>query len=159
MLRHHPALTTPITRDLPVGFMVDSEERALLPGTLRYDPADPIGITLTIRSGDSRSVAWTFARQLLSDGLREAAGAGDVRVAPTLHDGHRRVAVVLSSPTGHAELDLPRDRVETFLHQTYAAVPTTMEADLIDWEAEFDPLLGPSQREAAGGTGEPDPGT
>jgi hypothetical protein len=149
MIRHRSP-STPVVRDLAVAYTLDGGDRVLLPASLRYDPADPIAVTLTVRSGGGNLVTWTFARRLLADGLRKASGLGDVRVTPVLDDSRHRILVSLSSADGHAELDLPRDRVETFLRQAFAAVPTGMEAGLIDWAGEFDPLLGPSRPDTSG---------
>jgi Streptomyces sporulation and cell division protein, SsgA len=151
----HQAPTAPIIHELSIGCVKDEDARVMLAASLRYDPTDPLAVTLAIRSGDAQPTSWTFARRLLADGVRFPTGQGHVRVAPS-QDGRHRVSISLTSADGHADLDLPRDRAETFLHQTFAAVPATMEAGLIDWEAEFDPLLGPSRRQGTDGNPEPD---
>ena len=59
-------------------------------GELRYDPADPFAVTLTIFA-PGWPVRWTMARDLLLGGCYAPAGEGDVRVEPCLDDEGRAV--------------------------------------------------------------------
>jgi hypothetical protein len=52
------------------------------------------------------------------------------------------MAITLTGPESRADLELPSQRVATFLRRTYEAVPAEVEAGLINWHAEFGPLLG-----------------
>ena len=51
---------------------------------LAYDPADPLAVSLHV-IGAGRDERWTFARDLLADGLRSLVpvGHGDVQVQAT----------------------------------------------------------------------------
>ncbi|MBL7488014.1 SsgA family sporulation/cell division regulator [Frankia sp. AgB1.9] len=126
--------------------MVGNGERVPLTGLLRFDPADPIAISLVIRVTSGQTVEWTFARDLLVAGGDRPMGVGEVRVRPSQGAKGRVLALTLTSPDGPAELELPSQRVDTFVRQTYAAIPSEMEADLIDWPSEFAWLLGPEDR-------------
>ncbi|MFH8706727.1 SsgA family sporulation/cell division regulator [Streptomyces rubrogriseus] len=46
-----------------------------LPAELQYRIADPYAVRLSLGSSTSQPVAWSFARNLLSDGIRRPAGA------------------------------------------------------------------------------------
>jgi hypothetical protein len=121
--------------------VVENGERVSIPAALRFDPADPMAVTLVMWLADDHVVEWTFARDLLSDGAHRPTGAGDVRVVPESHGGRRVLGLSLSSPDGHADLELPASRVGTFIRETYAAVPVDMESDVINWDAELDMLF------------------
>ena len=110
---------------------------------LRYDVLDPYAVQVSFHttSGDSDSVEWTFARSLLTDGLSEPAGDGDVQVWPSTSGGLPVVCLSLSSPSGKALFEVPLPELVEFLGQTYEAVPTGCESDHVDVEAELALLL------------------
>ena len=142
MLRH-PTPARAIVCDLSIAHVADSGERVWIPATFRFEPSDPFAVTLIIQVSDDHSVEWIFARQLLADGARRAVGEGDVHIRPAFHAGERVLVLTLSSPSGHATLELPQERVEKFVRQTYEAVPAELESAAIDWEAELGALLRP----------------
>jgi hypothetical protein len=144
MARHESIPFDTILCELSAIFVAENGERVPLPALLRYDPVDPMAVTLVMWVAPDRMVEWTFARQLLADGAHQATGEGDVRIRPAFHGGRRVLGICLSSPAGHADLELPHSRVGTFIRNTYAAVPGGMEGDIIDWDTEFGTLLGPS---------------
>ncbi|MBL7513733.1 SsgA family sporulation/cell division regulator [Frankia nepalensis] len=137
--------------DLLLSLVTDNGERLPLTGHLSFDPADPMAITLVIREAGGKMVRWTFARDVLAVGGPRPAGVGDVRVQPARGD-QRAMALTLTSTDGEANLELPSRRVATFLRQTYIAVPREMEAQLIDWVAEFGPMLGRGDDRTGGST-------
>jgi hypothetical protein len=72
--------------------------RLVVPGTtslpvragLQYDVADPYAVQVTFHTGsgsDGEIVGWTFARQLLTDGVTGPVGEGDVQVWPSTSAG------------------------------------------------------------------------
>jgi hypothetical protein len=65
---------------LPIGQVVGNGERVPLTGLLRFDPADPIAISLVIRVTTGQTVEWTFARNLLAADTDQPVGVGEVRV-------------------------------------------------------------------------------
>ncbi len=142
MPRHRSPAAKEISRDLPIALVTDNGERLPLTGYMIFDPADPIAITLVIRVAAGETVRWTFARDLLAAGGPRPTDVGDVRVRPAHGDRPRITALTLTSPTGRADLELPSQRVAAFLRRTYTTVPAEMEPDLINWDAEFGPLLG-----------------
>jgi hypothetical protein len=48
----------------------------------------------------------------------------------------------MASPSGSALFEIDRDALVEFLQQTYLAVPTGSEEDMIDLDAELALLLG-----------------
>ena len=111
---------------------------------LSYDPADPYAVTVAFHttSGTSSDVVqWTFARQLLADGLTAPAGEGDVQVWPSSSGGGSVVCLSLSSPSGRALFEVPLAELAQFLGETYAVVPSGAESELVDVEGELALLL------------------
>jgi hypothetical protein len=131
---------------LSVGHVVANGERIPLFGLLRFDPADPLAVTLFVRTGDGTSAEWTFARDLLASGTERPAGLGDVRVRPSRGDKRSVVMMTLVGPNGPTILELPAHRVDAFVRQTYLAVPSELEASLIGWQSELEFFFGPGKR-------------
>jgi hypothetical protein len=111
---------------------------------LRYQADDPWAVRVTFQTGgdEDGTVEWMFARELLTNGVRETVGEGDVRVWPSITDGERVVNLAMASPSGSALFEIDRDALVEFLQQTYLAVPTGSEEDVVDLDAELALLLG-----------------
>ncbi len=111
---------------------------------LRYQADDPWAVRVTFQTGegDDGTVEWMFARELLTEGVRESVGEGDVRVWPSMADGERVVNLAMTSPSGSALFEIDRDALVEFLQQTYLAVPTGSEEGAVDLDAELALLLG-----------------
>lgn len=110
--------------------------------TLRYDATDPYAICVSFHTGaDGAVVEWSFARQLLTDGVTHPVGEGDVHVWPTTRAGRPLISLALTSPSGAALFETSLDEVVEFLSRSYAAVPTGSESDYIDIDAELALLL------------------
>ncbi|MDT3442536.1 SsgA family sporulation/cell division regulator, partial [Pseudofrankia sp. BMG5.37] len=92
-------------------------------------------------TGPDSMVTWTFARDLLRDGVDAPSGEGDVQVWPAKLGGGP-VSLEVSSPSGHALFELPRQKVVAFLERTYAAVPLDTESRHFDVEAFLSTLTG-----------------
>lgn len=115
---------------------------------LRYAADDPWGVRVAFQVGGSHSAAegdgvveWMFARQLLTDGVAGMVGDGDVRVWPSTSGRERVINLAMASPSGSALFEIDRDALVEFLQQTYAAVPTGSEEDVVDLDAELALLL------------------
>lgn len=111
---------------------------------LRYDSNDPWAVRVAFHTGGEGDgiVEWMFARQLLTDGVAQACGEGDVQVWPSQNDGERVVNLAMASPSGAARFEIDRDALVEFLQQTYLAVPTGHESDVVDFDSEIALLLG-----------------
>ena len=106
---------------------------------LRYDRLDPWAVHVAFQTGGEGdgTVAWTFARQLLTDGIAAPTGEGDVRVWPALHGPDRVVNLAMASPSGSALFEIDRDELVEFLQATYLLVPTGCEREAVDLDAEL----------------------
>jgi hypothetical protein len=133
----HPA---PISTALTLSLVLPGDEPLPVDATLEYDASDPFAVHLDIAAGDS-VVRWSFARELLTDGVETATGIGDVCIVPFAVAGGRRVRVVLTSPDGAAILEAPLPEMAEFLAATYDAVPSGSESDLLDLDAVIEALL------------------
>ncbi|PXY17087.1 hypothetical protein BAY59_36545 [Prauserella coralliicola] len=103
----------------------------------RYDITDPYALTLDVDSGPGTlAVRWTFARDLLADGLLRGEGEGDVYVAPD-SESDARVWIVLTSPSGAARLAFSRSVLERVLDLSDQLVPLGSESERIDWGREL----------------------
>lgn len=130
----------------PAAVTAEIELRLVVPGSpslpvlaaVRYDAADPYAVHVTFQTGGERgTVEWSFARQLLTDGVTRPVGEGDVRVWPTHSNGTAMVCLSLSSPSGSAVFEVSQRDLAEFLTRTYVAVPTGTESDFIDLDAEL----------------------
>lgn len=141
----------------PVTVSTELQLRLVMPGAtslpvragLRYDMNDPYAVSVAFHTGGTDGsdvtdvVEWTFARQLLTDGVAGPVGDGDVQVWPTAA-GSGAPAIVclsLSSPSGRALFEVPLAELVEFLGQTYEAVPTGAESAHVDVDAELALLL------------------
>lgn len=133
----------------PGSVATEVELRLVVPGTasvpvtaeLRYDPDDPYAVHVGFHTGAAGAVRWTFARQLLTDGVSGRTGEGDVSVWPARTSGRPVVCLSLSSPSGRAIFEVPLDGLVQFLTDTYAVVPTGSESSHVDLDAELAALL------------------
>jgi hypothetical protein len=136
----------------PTSVSTELQLRLVVPGAaslpvragLRYDVTDPYAVQVAFHTGtqsDGEIVEWTFARQLLTDGVTAPVGEGDVQVWPSASAGQPVVCLSLSSPSGKALFEVPLPELVDFLGQTYAAIPTGSESDHVDVDAELALLL------------------
>ncbi len=138
-----PRLTS-VNAELQVRLIVPGAASLPVRAGLRYDVSDPYAVQVAFHTGaipHSEIVEWTFARQLLTDGVTVAAGEGDVQVWPSSSAGLPVVCLSLCSPSGKAMFEVPLPELVDFLGQTYAAVPTGAESQHVDVDAEFALLL------------------
>jgi hypothetical protein len=113
-----------------------------VPTVLRYDSSDPYALTMYFQLTDG-PVPWTFSRELLSTGLTEPTGDGDVHVWSCLDDAGLAVAMVeLCSPDGDVLVQFRAHDVVSFLDRTEALVPTGEESALLDIDATITACFG-----------------
>lgn len=133
-----------VTAELELRLVVTGGPSLPVVAGLRYDSNDPWAVRVAFHTGGEGDgiVEWMFARQLLTDGVAEACGEGDVQVWPSTQGGERLVNLSMESPSGSARFEIDRDALVEFLQQTYLAVPTGHEADVVDFDSEIALLLG-----------------
>ncbi|MER5255140.1 MULTISPECIES: SsgA family sporulation/cell division regulator [unclassified Streptomyces] len=93
------------------------DDQLAVPAVLRYDPeADP----QSVRIGLPGSHEWTFARQLLEQGLRAPTTSGDVHIWPC---GRVQTVMEFHSAQGVAVVQFDASALIRFLRRTYATAP------------------------------------
>lgn len=135
--------STSVSTELQLRLVVPGAASLPVRAGLRYDVTDPYAVQVAFHTGsnDGEVVEWTFARQLLTDGVTAPVGEGDVQVWPSASAGLPVVCLSLSSPSGKALFEVPLPELVDFLGQTYAAVPTGAESQHVDVDAELALLL------------------
>ncbi len=134
MTTSHNVIATELT--LATG----AAQELAIAGTLSFNAADPFAISLRMTYGD-QEVVWTFARDLLVNGLYEPTGDGDVHVWPCLStEGSAVVIIELSSPNGEILLQAPSKTVTTFLDEVQRVSPAGSEQ--LDLDGLISQLLG-----------------
>lgn len=94
---------------------------AVLPlGTeLQYTTYDPVAVTALFDTGEDEPIRWVFARDLLTEGLNQRAGEGDIVVWPSVDDdGFKTIHLQLQSPDGDALIEADAEDIERFLAKT-----------------------------------------
>lgn len=122
--------------------LIDSAGAATpIEAELQYDPRDPYAVTTVFRTARSQ-VQWTFGRELLTGGLYEPVGDGDVHVWPCLDaDGHAVVIVELCSPDGEALIQARTGDLSAFVDRMNKAVVPGTEAEYLDLDGTITAIL------------------
>ena len=126
-----------VTARMEMRLVVTGATPLAVPADVTYDQTDPYAVRIAFHTGTDDTVEWTFARQLLTDGVTQAVGDGDVQVWPSQTAGRRTVCVALSSPSGRALFEASLPDVVQFLTRTYALVPTGHESSFVDVDVEL----------------------
>ena len=137
-------MNTVVERELELKLVLSPERSIPVPARLSYRTADPYAVHITFHIGSNHPVNWTFARELLVEGVFRPCGHGDVRVWPTKVDGRSVVLVALSSPDGDALLEAPAAQVSAWLERTLRAVPPGTEVDQLGIDDALAELLTPT---------------
>lgn len=132
---------TVVERELELKLVLSPERSIPVPARLSYRTDDPYAVHITFHIGSHHPVNWTFARELLVEGVFRPCGHGDVRVWPTKVDGRSVVLVALSSPDGDALLEMPTTQVSAWLERTLRAVPPGTETDQLGIDDALAELL------------------
>ncbi|GGZ75766.1 SsgA family sporulation/cell division regulator [Streptomyces subrutilus] len=133
-----------IERELELKLVVSPERSVAVPARLRYLTEDPYAVHITFHTGSSAPVNWTFARELLVEGVFRPCGHGDVRIWPTKIDNRAVLCLALSSPDGDALLEAPAPLVSAWLESTLRTVPPGTEAGRLGLDAALELLLAPT---------------
>jgi hypothetical protein len=134
---------TSVSSELQLRLVVPGAASLPVRADLNYDVSDPYAVQVAFHTGSAGGevVQWTFARQLLSDGVSAPAGEGDVQVWPSTSNGLAVVCLSLSSPSGRALFEVPLADLVDFLGRTYQSVPSGTESAHVDVDAELALLL------------------
>jgi len=113
---------TTVTRLMTVDLIDVTGAATPLDTEFAYDPKDPFAVSATFMTVAGQ-VRWTFSRELLSDGLREPSGDGDVHVWPCEDNQGRPVVIIeLCSPDGEALVQVRTSEITAFVQRMNAAV-------------------------------------
>ncbi|MGW3463977.1 SsgA family sporulation/cell division regulator [Streptomyces olivaceoviridis] len=132
---------TVVERELELRLVLSPERSVPVPARLTYRSDDPYAVHITFHIDSVHPVDWTFARDLLVEGVFRPCGHGDVRVWPAKADGRGVVLMALSSPDGDALLQAPVPQVSAWLERTLRAVPPGTEGGQLGIDDALDHLL------------------
>jgi hypothetical protein len=132
---------TVVERELELKLVLSPERSVPVPARLGYRSDDPYAVHVTFHIDSEHPVDWTFARELLVEGVFRPCGHGDVRVWPTKVDGRGVVLMALSSPDGDALLEAPAAQVSAWLERTLRVVPPGSEGGRLGLDGALDELL------------------
>ncbi|WP_432119331.1 SsgA family sporulation/cell division regulator [Streptomyces sp. bgisy032] len=132
---------TVVERELELMLVLSPEHRIPVPARLGYLTGDPYAVHVTFHITSERPVHWTFARDLLVEGVFRPCGQGDVRVWPAKAEGRGVVLMALSSPDGDALLEAPAAQVSAWLERTLRVVPPGTEGERLGLDDELAQLL------------------
>jgi hypothetical protein len=135
---------TDVERELELHLVLSPERSIPVPARLVYRAEDPYAVHIAFHVGSQAPVHWTFARELLVEGVFRPSGHGDVRVWPTKIEGRGMLSLALSSPDGDALLQAPTAAVSAWLERTLRAVPPGSERDHLGLDEELSTLLAPA---------------
>ncbi|MCX5140553.1 MULTISPECIES: SsgA family sporulation/cell division regulator [unclassified Streptomyces] len=136
-------MDTVVERELELKLVLSPERSIPVPARLTYRTDDPYAVHITFHIGSDVPVHWTFARDLLVEGVFRPCGHGDVRIWPTKIDRRSVICVALTSPDGNALLEVPSVAVATWVERTLRAVPPGTETERLGIDEALAELLAP----------------
>ena len=113
---------TVVERELEMQLVLSPERSIPVPARLVYRSDDPFAVHITFHVGSDLPVNWTFARELIVEGVFRPCGHGDVRIWPTKVGGRSVLCMALSSPDGEALLEAPSTPVAAWLEPALTTV-------------------------------------
>jgi hypothetical protein len=138
------ATDTVIERDLEIELILSPEHSVSVPARLTYRAADPYAVHVAFHIQSPNPVHWTFARELMVEGVFRPCGHGDVRIWPTRADGQSLICLALTSPDGDALLQAPLNAVYAWLERTLRIVPPGTEPTRLGIDTGLAHLLAPT---------------
>jgi hypothetical protein len=135
---------TVVERELQIQLVLSPEHSIPVPARLSYRTNDPYAVHVTFHIGSGHPVNWTFARELLVEGVFRPGGHGDVRIWPTKVGGRGVLCVALSSPDGDALLEVSSAALSPWLERTLRIVPPGTESAQLGIDEGLAELLAPT---------------
>jgi hypothetical protein len=132
---------TVVERELELTLVLSPERGIPVPARLAYRTDDPYAVHITFHVGSASPNHWTFARELLVEGVFRECGEGDVRIWPTKTDERSVVCMALSSPDGQAVLEAPASAVSAWLERTLRVVAPGSEHTFLAIDDALSELL------------------
>lgn len=112
-----------------------------IPATLRYDRRDPFAVRMSFPAPatlEGVDVCWTFSRELLTAGMEQPEGHGDVRVRPY---GYDRTVLEFHAPEGTAVVHVRSGELRRFLAAASELVPEGLEHLQLDLDEDLAELM------------------
>ncbi|MEU5086319.1 SsgA family sporulation/cell division regulator [Streptomyces sp. NPDC021356] len=134
-------MSTVIEQTVEARLVAAAPRMPSIPATLHYDRSDPFAVRMTFPAPatlEGVEVCWTFARDLLTAGLREPEGHGDVRVRPY---GYDRTVLEFHAPEGTAVVHVRSGEIRRFLQATRDLVPVGSEHRQLDLDHDLAVLM------------------
>ncbi|MEU4179954.1 SsgA family sporulation/cell division regulator [Streptomyces sp. NPDC026589] len=132
-----------VERELELKLVLSPERSIPVPARLTYRTDDPYAVHIAFHIGSESPVHWTFARELLVEGVFRPCGHGDVRIWPTKVAGRGVICVALTSPDGDALLEMNSAAVAAWVERTLRVVPPGSESDRLGIDEALAELLAP----------------
>lgn len=132
-----------VERELELKLVLSPERSIPVPARLTYRTDDPYAVHIAFHIGSESPVHWTFARELLVEGVFRPCGHGDVRIWPTKVAGRGVICVALTSPDGNALLEMNSAAVAAWVERTLRVVPPGSESDRLGIDEALAELLAP----------------
>ncbi|MBY8866600.1 MULTISPECIES: SsgA family sporulation/cell division regulator [Streptomyces] len=120
-------MSTVIEQPVEARLVAAAPRMPSIPATLHYDRRDPFAVRMSFPAPatlEGVEVCWTFARDLLTAGLEEPEGDGDVRVRPY---GYDRTVLEFHAPEGTAVVHVRSGEIRRFLRAASELVPVGLE--------------------------------
>lgn len=140
-------MQTVVEREVELRLVVSPERSVPVPSRLTYRSGDPYAVHISFHVGSAAPVGWSFARELLVEGVFRPCGQGDVRVWPAKSASGSVVCLALTSSDGDAVIEAPAGAVSLWLERTLRAVPPGSEMTRLGLDEGLEELLGTTQDE------------
>ncbi len=140
-------MQTVVERELELRLVLSPERSIPVPSRLTYRSTDPYAVHISFHIGSAAPVSWSFARELLVEGVFRPCGHGDVRVWPTKSGAGSVICLALTASDGDALIEAPAAAVSTWLERTLRAVPPGTETAQLGLDEGLRELLGPAARD------------
>ncbi|WP_405621437.1 SsgA family sporulation/cell division regulator [Streptomyces sp. NBC_01511] len=130
-----------IEQALQARLVASAPQLETVPAILHYDGEDPFAVRMAFpptATLEGTEVSWAFSRELLTLGMDEPAGLGDVRVRPF---GYDRTVLEFHAPEGVAMVHVRTSEVRRFLDRSLAIVPVGREHLYLDLDHDVAELL------------------
>lgn len=137
------AMHTVVERELELKLVLSPERSIPVPARLSYSTGDPFAVHVSFHIASDTPVNWSFARELMVEGVFRPCGHGDVRIWPTKVNTRSVICIALSSPDGNALLEAPTAQVSAWLERTLRAVPPGSESTHLGIDDGLAALLTP----------------
>ncbi|MFQ6145872.1 SsgA family sporulation/cell division regulator [Streptomyces seoulensis] len=134
-------MSTVIEQPVEARLVAAAPRMPSIPATLHYDRRDPFAVRMSFPAPatlEGVEVCWTFARDLLTGGLEEPEGDGDVRVRPY---GYDRTVLEFHAPEGTAVVHVRSGEIRRFLQAASKLVPVGREHLQLDLDHDLAELM------------------